>query len=113
MLYDIIDERIIPWIHSTNRGTAMEAFKFLLALLPIIWLGFALIALKMPAFKAAFGSLILAGILAVFVWKLSVINTVTAGAEGFLMALWPIILVILAAVFTYRLSLHTGNMDTI
>jgi lactate permease len=91
----------------------MEAFNFLLALLPIIWLGFALIALKMPAFKAAFGSLILAGILAVFVWKLSVINTVTAGAEGFLMALWPIILVILAAVFTYRMSLHTGNMDTI
>ena len=91
----------------------MELLNFLLALLPIIWLGFALIALKIPAFKAAFGSLIIAGLLAVFFWKLSLLNTVTAGAEGFLMALWPIILVILAAVFTYRLSLHTGAMDII
>jgi L-lactate permease len=91
----------------------MELLNFILALLPIIWLGFALIALKIPAFKAAFGSLIIAGLLAVFFWKLSLLNTVTAGAEGFLMALWPIILVILAAVFTYRLSLHTGAMDII
>jgi len=91
----------------------MELLNFLLALLPIIWLGFALIVLKIPAFKAAFGSLIIAGLLAVFFWKLSLLNTVTAGAEGFLMALWPIILVILAAVFTYRLSLHTGAMDII
>ena len=91
----------------------MELLNFLLALLPILWLGFALIVLKIPAFKAAFGSLVIAGLLAVFVWKLSVLNTASAGLEGFLMALWPIILVILAAVFTYRLSLHTGSMDII
>lgn len=91
----------------------MNILNFLLGLLPIIWLGFALIVLKIPAFKAAFGSLILAGLLAVFFWKLSVLNTATAGLEGFLMALWPIILVILAAVFTYRLSCHTESMEVI
>ena len=48
----------------------MELLNFLLALLPILWLGFALIVLKIPAFKAAFGSLVIAGLLAVFVWKL-------------------------------------------
>jgi lactate permease len=91
----------------------MGVLNFLLALLPILWLGFALIALKIPAYKAALGSLVIAGLLAAFFWKLSLLNTVTAGLEGFLMALWPIILVILAAVFTYRLSLHTGSMDII
>lgn len=91
----------------------MEALNFVLGLLPIIWLAVALMVFKIPAFKAAFGSLVISGVLAVFVWKQPVTWMLTAGLEGFLMAIWPIILVILAAVFTYRLSLRTGGMDTI
>lgn len=37
----------------------------------------------------------------------------TASLEGFLMALWPIVLVIIAAVFTYNLCVRTGAMDVI
>ena len=46
-------------------------------------------------------------------WHLPVIDTATAALEGTLMAIWPIIIVIIAAVFTYRLSLRTGGMDVI
>lgn len=91
----------------------MDFLYFLLGLSPIIWLAFALMVLKWPTFKAAIGSLLLSSILAIFVWKLSAINTATAFLEGALMAVWPIILVILAAVFTYRLSLRTGAMEKI
>ena len=35
------------------------------------------------------------------------------GSGGFASALWPIILVIIAAIFTYNLSLKTGAMDVI
>lgn len=91
----------------------MSLFYFLLGLSPIIWLTIGLMILKLPTFKAAFGSLLISALLAMFVWKLPVPQTLTAALEGFLMALWPIILVIIAAVFTYNLSCKTKGMDTI
>ena len=86
---------------------------FLLGLMPIIWLAAGLLVLKLPAFKAAVGSFVIAAVLSVLVWKMPVSSMALSALEGLLMALWPIILVILAAVFTYRLSLRTGAMDTI
>ncbi len=86
---------------------------FILGLLPILWLALALMALKMPTYKAALGSLILSIVLSILFWHSSILDTATAAIEGFLMALWPIILVILAAVFTYNLSCHTKGMDII
>lgn len=91
----------------------MTFIYFILALLPIIWLTVALMALKMPTHKAATGSLILALVLGLFVWKTPIGHVLTAALEGFLMALWPIILVIIAAVFTYNLCCETKSMDII
>lgn len=86
---------------------------FLLALLPILWLVVALIALKFPAWKAAIDSFAIACVLAFAFWHMPVGQVATASIEGWLMALWPIVLVIIAAVFTYNLCVHTGAMDTI
>lgn len=86
---------------------------FILGLAPIIWLTVALMVLKWPTFKAALGSVVIAFVLAIVVWHLDVIASCSAALEGALMAVWPIIIVILAAVFTYRLSLRTGGMDVI
>mgnify|MGYP000467810032 CR=1 FL=1 len=83
----------------------MSFILFILGLAPIIWLAFALLKMKWPTFKAAIGSFLISVILAVLVWHLPVIDTATAALEGTLMAIWPIIIVIIAAVFTYRLSL--------
>ncbi|MBB5182917.1 L-lactate permease [Catenisphaera adipataccumulans] len=91
----------------------MNFLFFILGLCPIIWLIIALIGLKIPTFKAAFGSLVISAVLALIVWKLPIGQVTTAALEGFLMALWPIILVIIAAVFTYNLSLKTGGMEII
>lgn len=86
---------------------------FLLGLCPILWLIIALIGLKQPAWKAAIGSAVIAGLEGMLVWHLSVMETVTAALEGIAMALWPIVLVIIAAVFTYNLCVKTGAMDVI
>lgn len=91
----------------------MFFIHFILGLAPILWLIFALTALKMPTYKAAFGSLLLSVVLAIGIWKMNPMHAVTAAFEGFLMALWPIILVIIAAVFTYNLSLRTKGIDII
>ena len=91
----------------------MDAIAFVLALVPILWLVVVLLVFKWPAWKAAIGSFVLSCVLALGVWKLPADQVATASLEGFLMALWPIVLVIIAAVFTYNLCVKTGAMDVI
>ncbi|MVX66616.1 L-lactate permease [Clostridium chromiireducens] len=91
----------------------MLFFKFLMAVLPIIWLIIALSGLKMPGYKACSIALVLTLVLAIFFWKLDAVYAATGVLEGILNALWPICLVIVAALFTYNLILRTGAMDSI
>ena len=91
----------------------MDALSFLLALAPILWLVIVLLVFKWPAWRAAIGSFAISCALAAAWWRLPALDIATASAEGFLMALWPIVLVIIAAVFTYNLCVETGAMDTI
>lgn len=91
----------------------MEFGMFLLGLSPILWMIIALCGFKMAGYKASFVAMVLAAILSITVWKLPILDTATAALEGFAMATWPIILVIIAAVFLYNLSLYTGKMEII
>ena len=86
---------------------------FLLAMLPIIWLIIALSGLKMAGHVACPIALIITADEALFLWKQKIIDVLTGGLEGFAMAIWPICLVIVAAVFTYNLVVHTKNMELI
>ncbi len=86
---------------------------FVVALLPIIWLVVALCGLRMQAHVASLGALAVAIVCAMVGWGMSIVNVATAALEGFVMALWPIVIVIIAAVFTYNLTVHTGAMETI
>ena len=86
---------------------------FLLALTPIFWLVIALCGLHMEAYKASLGALVVAIGAALLGWHMTPVNIATAALEGFAMAVWPIVIVIIAAVFTYNLTVHTGAMDSI
>ncbi len=91
----------------------MNALNFILALLPILWLILAMSILKMPGYRACLIALVITAALALFYWHQVPLNTATAALEGVLNALWPIIIVIIAALFTYNLTLKTGAMETI
>ena len=86
---------------------------FTFALIPIIWLIVSLGIFKIPGDKACPIALLITILLSIFVWKFSFIDSITATFEGIALALWPIMIVIIAAVFTYNLSLHTGSMEII
>jgi len=86
---------------------------FFIALIPIVWLMVSLGVLKMPGHKTCSITLVLTIVLAVIVWKMPISQALTATLEGAAMAIWPIIVVIIAAVFTYNLSIHTKSMDVI
>jgi lactate permease len=86
---------------------------FFIALIPIVWLMVSLGGLKIPGYKTCPITLVLTIIIAILVWKMPVSNALTATLEGIATAIWPIIIVIIAAVFTYNLSTHTKSMDVI
>ena len=86
---------------------------FLLAMLPIIWLIIALSGLKTAGYVACPIALIITAVEALFLWKQKIIDVLAGGLEGFAMAIWPICLVIVAAVFIYNLVVHTKNMELI
>lgn len=87
--------------------------SFLLALLPILWLIVAMSILKMPGWKACLIAFALAFAEALILWKMPILDAATASLEGICNALWPIVLVILAALFTYNVTVETGSMDRI
>jgi lactate permease len=90
-----------------------EVVVFVLAIAPILWLIIALSGLKMPGYKACPIALLLSVFLAGFVRKMKLLNLLTAGLEGAAMAIWPICLVIVAAIFTYNICVHSKSMETI
>ena len=96
--------------------------NFLLALLPIIWLFIAFLVLKLPGHIGCLIALLiaiaesivlkLAGFSASLV-GLGVGEALTATLEGVITAIWPIGIIIIAAMFTYNLCVETGAMDLI
>jgi len=86
---------------------------FLLALSPILWLIFALSGLKMSGYKACPIALIIALAVALLCEDMTLSHAIMAVLQGLALACWPILLVIVAAIFTYNLSLYTKGMDTI
>lgn len=86
---------------------------FVVALLPIIWLVIALCGLRMQAHVASLGALAVAAACSMLGWGMAPVNVATAALEGFAMAMWPIVIVIVAAVFTYNVTVHTGAIEVI
>lgn len=86
---------------------------FLLALSPILWLVIALSIIKMAPWKACIIALVISLAAAMGVWTMESNYALEAVLEGLALACWPILLVIVAAIFTYNLTLETKAMDTI
>ena len=86
---------------------------FLIALSPILWLVIALSVLHMPAHKACSAALVIAIAAAMAMFGLNAQLAAEAALDGVALACWPILLVIIAAIFTYNLVVHTKGMEVI
>ena len=86
---------------------------FAIAMIPVLWLLVSLGVLKMPAHKTCSFTVILTLAIAIICWRMKFIDGITATVEGMAIALWPILLVIVAALFTYNLAVETKTMDVI
>lgn len=88
-------------------------FEFILAIAPIVWLIVALCVLKIPGWQACGLTALLTGVIAFFAFDMGLLNIGESIIEGSLNALWPICLVIIAALFVYNLTVKTGAMEEI
>ncbi|WP_288858561.1 L-lactate permease, partial [uncultured Megasphaera sp.] len=83
--------------------------NFILALSPILWLIISLGFLKMQSYKACPIALIISFAVALGIHHMNVPDAVTAALEGVALACWPILLVIIAAIFTYNLTTYNKS----
>ena len=85
----------------------------LIAALPIIFFFFALIKLKMKGYMAATITVVLALLVALFLYRMPVAQALSSAVYGFFYGLWPIAWIIVAVVFVYKISVKTGQFDII
>lgn len=83
------------------------------AFIPLLWLLVSLGWLKIKAYIAALISLALAFILGATVWSMPLGFAFQSVLEGVATGLWPIVWVIIAAIYTYNVTAETGSMNII
>jgi len=83
----------------------------LIAAIPILFFFFALIKLKLKGYLAATITVVLALMVALFLYRMPVDRALASVVYGFFYGLWPIAWIIIAAVFVYKISVKTGQFD--
>lgn len=87
------------------------ALSFLCATLPILTV-FALLGLfRRPAWQASLGGLIVAFVIAISLWQFPVNLALAAIANGATFALWPVMWIVVTALWLYNITVRTGNFD--
>ena len=91
----------------------LSKLLFIEGLAPILWLIVALSVLKLPAWKACPIALVIAFLVAWQCFDMPMHAVITGTVEGAAMAVWPILGVIVSAIFAYNLTVQTGGMEKI
>jgi len=91
----------------------MDLLKTFLAIIPIVWLILSLGVFHIRGDIACLIGFVGTIILSIVGFDFSFAHGITAGLDGVMMAFWPIIYVIISAVFIYNISKESGGMDTI
>lgn len=84
------------------------AASAVVATLPLALLFVMLGVFKIKAWKAALCALLLAMLLAAFVWRMPAVQMLSATAEGMFYGVIPILWILINALWIYRLTVVTG-----
>ncbi|MBK4716937.1 MULTISPECIES: L-lactate permease [Tenebrionibacter/Tenebrionicola group] len=88
-----------------------EYLMFALALSPLLLMVFLILKVKMPIHYAVLISLAFTSALTVIFWKMPARNLQAAIGYGAIKGLWPIVIVILGAIFSYNVMQATKTLD--
>jgi lactate permease len=87
------------------------ALSFLVAILPVATVLILLGVVRRPAWQAALAGLIVGLIIAVAVWGLPAQIAFAAASNGAVFALWPVMWIVIAALFVYNIAVSSGRFD--
>ena len=85
----------------------------LVAAIPIIFFFVALALLRMKGHVAGTITVVLALLVAIFLYRMPVAMALASAAYGFFYGLWPIAWIIVTAVFLYKVTVKTGQFEII
>ncbi len=89
------------------------ALSALIAAVPLTALFVMLGVFRFPAHRAALISLLLSIVIAVGVWRMPVVQAGSATLEGALYGLFPILWILINAIWVYRLTVVTGWFEVL
>lgn len=89
------------------------ALSALVAVIPLATLFVLLGVFRVKAWKAALTGLLLSVLLAVLVWQMPPLQTVSATFEGALYGIFPILWILVNAMWVYRLTIITGWFEVL
>ena len=85
--------------------------SFVVALLPIAAVLILLGVFKRPAWQAALSGLVIAFAIAVTLWGMPVRLAAAAALDGAVFALWPVMWIVINALFLYNIAVASGRFD--
>jgi lactate permease len=89
------------------------AWSAVFAALPLLLLFVLLGALKMTAWKASVISLAVSIVIAVAVYGMPIGQTLLAGSEGAAFGFFPILWIVINAIWVYQMTVETGHFDVL
>jgi lactate permease len=89
------------------------AWSAVVAALPLLLLFVLLGALKMTAWKASLISLAVSIVIAVVVYGMPIGQTLLAGSEGAAFGFFPILWIVINAIWVYQMTVETGHFDVL
>lgn len=85
----------------------------LVAAIPIIFFILAMTVFKMKGHIAAISSVVIAAIVAIFVYNMPVLKVVGSGVHGIFAGIYPVAAIVVGAIFLYKLSVKSGKFEII
>src|SRR5207342_2809326 len=89
------------------------AWSVLTAILPILFIFWALIIKKMKGYQASLISIVLALLIAALVYGMPLKLALLSGLNGALYGLFPICWIIVSAVFLFNITVQSGQFEII
>ena len=99
-----------PVLDPAGGSLALSA---LFAMLPLLTLFILLGVLRLSAWKAALISLLVALLVAVLVYPMPVGQALLAGTEGAAFGFFPILWIVINAIWVYNMTVVTGHFDVL
>jgi lactate permease len=99
-----------PALDAVSGSLALTA---LVAMLPLLTLFLLLGVARMTAWKAALISLGVSLVVAVFAYSMPAGQALDAGLEGAVFGFFPILWIVINAIWIYRMTVETGHFDVL